>query len=233
MMPVVAALGSAYVSISNPFVIARHSAQSQVLCNALKHESKINWGGFGRAGVVGSARGSRVCKLAAWSPTTASIDDETTELLEKYAAKFKAGDINGDGMLQRDELRALLEKVGDGQETVPMHWLTDADLDDLFEQYDRDRNGAISLDEFMLLAQDNVFLTKELSAYKSAFNAVDVGGDGFIGPNEMCAVLTVLGSPLQSYEEITRLMHKYDKDNSGEFKSTLAVENILFFATTP
>lgn len=192
-------------------------------------------------GAVGSARGLRVCH--AWSPTTDSIDDETTELLEKYAEKFKAGDINGDGLLQRDELRSLLEKVGDGSESVPMHWLTDADLDEIFEQYDRDRNGAISLDEFMQLAQDNVFLTKELSAYKAAFNAVDVGGDGFIGPNEMCAVLTVLGSSLRSYEEITRLMGKYDKDHSGRidfpeflrlcrYEKALPLDDILRYAAT-
>ena len=243
-MPVSRPLGSTNVAvISNP-AIARYSHKAKALLRAPKFEGELKLGGFGRVGVTASTRGSRVC-VAAWRPTTASIDDETTELLEKYAAIFKAADINGDGMLQRDELRALLEKVGEGLQSVPMHWLTEGDLDAIFEQYDRDRNGVIDMDEFMQLAQDNVFLSKELSEYKKvmriafqciiapalrpdplpfsfsffsqAFTAVDVGGDGFIGPNEMCAVLTVLGSPLKSYEEITRLMKKYDNDNSGEF----------------
>jgi len=109
-------------------------------------------------------------------------------------------------LLRRDELRTILERVGCGNEQTPLHWLTDDDLDQIFNQYDEDEDNAISLTEFMTLAHDNVFLTKELSEYKTAFEAVDQNGDGFLGPTELLTVLS----------NICRLMEKYDTDKNGK-----------------
>ena len=172
-----------------------------------------------------------------------SIDDETAGLLEKYLATFRTADADEDGLLRREELRSLLERVSGGEESVPLHWLTDDDLNEIFDQYDRDEDGAISFREFTKLAHDNVFLTKELNEYRAAFNAVDVGGDGFIGPNEMCSILTALDSPLKSYDQITRLMAKYDTDRSGRidfgeflrlcrYEKALPIDQILHYAST-
>jgi Ca2+-binding EF-hand superfamily protein len=76
--------------------------------------------------------------------------------MTKLLASFRAADANGDGVLQRDELRSVLESVGDGTEPVPMRWVTDEDLDRVLQRYDANRDGVISFDEYTLLAQDKV-----------------------------------------------------------------------------
>jgi Ca2+-binding EF-hand superfamily protein/thiol-disulfide isomerase/thioredoxin len=160
---------------------------------------------------------TRICfKNNSWdAPVIDSIDDETAELLDRYATTFHEADADKDGLLQRAELRTILERVGGGNEHTPLHWLTDSDLDDIFNQYDVDDDKAINLNEFMTLAHDNVFLTKELSDYRAAFKAVDQNCDGFLGPTELLSVLSMVGSPLKSYENIVRLMDKYDTDRNG------------------
>jgi len=129
------------------------------------------------------------------------------QLLDKYYTTFHEADTDKDGLLRRDELRTILERVGSGNEQTPLHWLTDDDLDNIFNQYDKDKDNAISLTEFMPLAHDTVFLTGELSEYKAAFEAGDQNGDGFLGPTELLTVLST---------DICRLMEKYDTDKNGK-----------------
>ncbi|KAL4520905.1 hypothetical protein Ndes2437A_g04857 [Nannochloris sp. 'desiccata'] len=155
-------------------------------------------------------------KKNSWdAPATESIDDATAELFDRYSTTFNEADTDKDGLLHRDELRTILESVGSGKEHTPLHWLTDDDLDQIFNQYDKDEDNAKNLTEFMTLAHDNVFLTKALSEYRTAFKAVDQNRDGFLGPTELLSVLSKVDSPLKSYENIVRLMNKYDTDRNG------------------
>jgi Ca2+-binding EF-hand superfamily protein/thiol-disulfide isomerase/thioredoxin len=181
-------------------------------------------------------------KRESWdAPTTESIDNLTAELLDRYSTTFNEADTDKDGLLHRDELRTILERVGSGNEHTQLHWMTDDDLDQIFDQYDRDRDNAINLTEFMTLAHDNVFLTKALSEYRTAFNAVDQNKDGFLGPTELLSLLSKVDSPLQSYENIVRLMNKYDTDRNGRmdfgeflrmarYEQALPLEEILTYA---
>ncbi len=72
---------------------------------------------------------------------------------------------------------------------------------------------------------------------------MDAGGDGFIGPTELCAVLTALGSPLKSYDNITRLMGRYGAGAAGRldfagflrlcrFEKALPLDDILAYAAS-
>jgi Ca2+-binding EF-hand superfamily protein len=160
---------------------------------------------------------TRVRATPLWSPAMDSIDDETQEMLDRYLGTFQSADSNGDGMLQRDELRDLLERAGGGAELVPLHWLDEKDIDLIFKAYDINGDGMISFEEFVPLAHDNCWLTKELDAYRSAFAAIDTGGNGTISPTELCEIFTRLGSPFRSYEKICAIMEKYDLDHNGEF----------------
>jgi thioredoxin 1 len=93
----------------------------------------------------------------------------------------------------------------------------------------------------MKLAQDNVFLQKELSEYQTAFQAVDKNGDGYLGPTELLSVLSHVDSPLKSYDNIVRLMNKYDTDRNGRmdfaeflrlcrYEHALPLDSILSYA---
>jgi Ca2+-binding EF-hand superfamily protein/thiol-disulfide isomerase/thioredoxin len=168
-----------------------------------------------------------------------SMDEETTLLLDKYAATFHEADTDQDGLLQRIELRTVLERVGG--EASPLHWLTSEDIDHIFDQYDINQDQAINLSEFMALAHDNVFLTRAISDYRTAFRAIDKNNDMFLGPTELISVLTAVGSPLSSYEHIVRLMDKYDTDHNGRmdfgeflrlcrYEEALPLDDILKYA---
>ena len=151
-----------------------------------------------------------------WLPQTASIDTDSQAILEKFNTMFQRADTNGDGVLSKDELRIVLESVGNGDESIDMHWMTDDDLDGIMRQYDTNADGVISFEEFQYLAQDNVFLSLALADYKRAFNAIDKGRNGKIGPTELFQLFQDLDSPLQGYENIVHLMEKYDVNQDGE-----------------
>jgi Ca2+-binding EF-hand superfamily protein len=56
-------------------------------------------------------------------------------------------------VIDRQELRALLESTAGGSEYSLTHWLTDEDLERVMRQYDTDKNGVISFDEFVVLVR--------------------------------------------------------------------------------
>ena len=152
-----------------------------------------------------------------WVPDRASIDDSSQEIYDRLLTQFQQADVNGDGVLSREELRTVLEAVGNGYESIDMHWVTDEDMETMMKQYDSDGDGVISFDEFKVLAEDNVFLTLALAEYKDAFKAIDKGNNGRIGPTELYNLFQELDSPLQGYENIVALMEQYDLNQDGRF----------------
>jgi len=175
-----------------------------------------------------------------WLPENASIDADSQAILEKFNTMFQRADANGDGVLSKEELRIVLESVGNGDESIDMHWMTDDDLDGIMRQYDTNADGVISFEEFQYLAQDNVFLSLALADYKRAFNAIDKGRNGKIGPTELFQLFQDLDSPMQGYENIVELMEKYDVNQDGEidfpeflrlcrFEDTLPLGDILSY----
>lgn len=75
-----------------------------------------------------SARPAAAAASASYAPATESVDMESQADFAKLVSTFKAADQDSDGVLQREELRALLERVGDGLEPVPMRWVTDVSV---------------------------------------------------------------------------------------------------------
>lgn len=54
---------------------------------------------------------------------------------------FKACDVNGDGIVTKEEIRRLLDSRG--------YYVTDNEVSTLMEKFDKDRDGKISYSEFM------------------------------------------------------------------------------------
>merc|ERR1739844_208384 len=67
---------------------------------------------------------------------------------------FKLSDMDGDGMITKDELRKLVEKVGGS--------MTEGEAKGLIHQADKDGNESIDFSEFSKLDVDNSgFITKD------------------------------------------------------------------------
>eukprot|EP00889_Picochlorum_renovo_P000996 jgi/Picre1/28026/NNA_000987.t1 len=99
---------------------------------------------------------------------------------------FAKADANGDGVLNKEELRAVLESVGKG------------------------------LRHLKKLVSDNVFLTMALEDYRRLFDALDTGGNGTVGPTELYQFFNKVESPLGDYEEICNLMSRFDLNHDGQ-----------------
>ena len=151
-------------------------------------------------------------------------------------AAFDAADADGDGVIDRAGLAALLETTAGGLEcplpgapdpatgspppsAVPAArgWLPQADVDAILAQYDANGDGVIDLDEYARLAADGVLLQGTVAEYAAAFAALDSGGNGRLGPTELADLMAGLGRPLD-YDGLVRLMRDFDVDASGQLE---------------
>eukprot|EP00197_Chlamydomonas_leiostraca_P003884 CAMPEP_0202867274 /NCGR_PEP_ID=MMETSP1391-20130828/9073_1 /ASSEMBLY_ACC=CAM_ASM_000867 /TAXON_ID=1034604 /ORGANISM="Chlamydomonas leiostraca, Strain SAG 11-49" /LENGTH=362 /DNA_ID=CAMNT_0049547303 /DNA_START=21 /DNA_END=1109 /DNA_ORIENTATION=+ len=150
--------------------------------------------------------------------TKAIIDEVDTAKLQELERRFKMADSDGNGSIDRNELRIVLEST-DGGDAVMFteHWLPDEELDLIMDKYDKDKNGVIDFEEFKQIVYDGLLLDGKLSEYEAAFNAVDSSGNGTIGATELAQLFSMLGNPV-SFEKLVDIMQEYDKDESGQIE---------------
>lgn len=103
-----------------------------------------------------------------------------------------------------------------GGEAPSKHWLDDQEVDAIFELYDKDRNGTISFDEFVHLAEDGVLLEGKLHEYECVFNTLDTDNDGTLSATEIRAAMRQLGAPEITMSHVREMLTTYDKDGNGE-----------------
>lgn len=149
-----------------------------------------------------------------WNCSEDTWSEESHKTMHRLIQMFKSADADGDGVIGFHDLRGLLERVGDGSEPVPMHWLTDEDIQAVIKQYDTNGDGVIQWEEFVAMAQDNIFLSGKLSEYRDAFRAVDAGGNGTISATELYRLFERLEHPI-TYDQLVKIMERYDVDQSG------------------
>jgi Ca2+-binding EF-hand superfamily protein len=153
------------------------------------------------------------------SPSPAAWTPEARASYDRLLAAFSAADADGNGLIDRSELTALLESTAGGLE-CPLHargWLPPSDVDAILAQYDRNGDGVIDFEEFTRLADDGVLLAHTLADYAAAFAALDTGGNGRLGPTELAELMRGLGRPL-AYDDLVRLMRDFDADASGQLE---------------
>lgn len=181
-----------------------------------------------------------------WKPALESVDDMSSDILDRHLELFQRADTDNNGVLDKNELRAVLESIGDGTESLDVPWLTDADLESILRQYDGDDNGVIDQAEFRRLAEDNVFLTRALKEYKAMFDGLDTGGNGTIGPTELYQFFETnadASADQGSFEHVCALISRYDLNNDGvisfpeflrlcRYERALPLDDILAYAST-
>ncbi|KAG2485016.1 hypothetical protein HYH03_016219 [Edaphochlamys debaryana] len=145
-------------------------------------------------------------------------DDETIQKMEIMMERFKMADVDGNGFIDREELRYLLESMEGGSVyLLTEHWLPEDELDKVMAQYDTNKDGVISFEEFKQIVFDGMLLEGQLADYERCFRAVDKSGNGTIGATELGQLFAQLGTPLTP-EKLVDLMQMYDKDESGQIE---------------
>ncbi|KXZ48459.1 hypothetical protein GPECTOR_27g629 [Gonium pectorale] len=146
------------------------------------------------------------------------MDDASKAKLEVLLKRFQMADVDGNGTIDREELRNLLESMESGEVyLLSQHWLPEEELDRVMETYDTNKDGVINFEEFKQIAYDGILLEGTLAEYESAFRGVDKSGNGTIGATELGALFAQLGNPM-SPERLVELMQTYDKDDSGQIE---------------
>ncbi|GLI63445.1 hypothetical protein VaNZ11_006417, partial [Volvox africanus] len=146
------------------------------------------------------------------------MDEDSKAKMEALMTRFKMADVDGNGFIDREELRNLLESMESGEVyLLSQHWLPEEELDLVMATYDTNKDGVISFEEFKQIAYDGILLEGTLAEYEGAFKAVDKSGNGTIGATELGQLFARLGNPV-SPEKLVDLMQEYDKDDSGQIE---------------
>jgi len=132
-----------------------------------------------------------------------NIDDEASfvDLVGAYMVDKIAGnvvktfnkiDVDGNGSLDRDELRRALVKLGVPKDKV------DKDVDDLIRSADTNNDGEVSLDEFKVWYMTQKARTR--NRIDKLFQRYDVNENGYIDKKEFKSMLTAVNGTKPSKE---------------------------------
>ncbi|GMH34102.1 hypothetical protein BSKO_01936 [Bryopsis sp. KO-2023] len=180
---------------------------------AIRHETSPASGG--RRKIVPRA-------VPVHKPTNICLSDDEVCSIED---KFSAADLDGNGRIDIDELRGLLESTDCGKVYLIEHWMPEQEVKRIMKQYDRSRTGSLSYKEFLSMVQDGVLLEGKLDEYRAAFDAADTSGYGSISFNELSTLFKSLDQDITD-EDLLEVMHRYDLDESGQIEFN---EFLLFF----
>ncbi|CAD7703082.1 unnamed protein product [Ostreobium quekettii] len=173
-----------------------------------------------RRTLCGRPRGEPTGVRPASSRNVEASVDESTSLavpeteMPSLRERFAMADIDGNGLIDEEELRALLESAEGGRSYLLDHWLPESALRDAIALYDTDGSGDIDFDEFVAIVADDRLLKGRVTDYEEAFRAMDASGRGAIGMPELSRLLASLGQGM-SEERIAATFRKYDVDASG------------------
>ncbi|KAJ2044017.1 hypothetical protein H4S04_006453 [Coemansia sp. S16] len=137
-----------------------------------------------------------------------SSNDHTNEdQIKEYREAFSLFDKDGDGNITAIELGSVMRSVGQNP--------TEAELQDMINEVDKDGNGTIDFGEFLSLMARQSFDNNEEEELKEAFRVFDKDGNGFISAAELRHALTNLGEKL-TQEEVDEMIQEADVNGDGQ-----------------
>ena len=144
---------------------------------------------------------------------------------EDYIKLFKLIDKDGDGSLTFREIRLLFKSMG--------RYINDAEIRKIIKSADKDNNGKLELDEFIMYMEKRNAIDKDRTSEDERilkmFSFFDTDRDGLISRKQLKNLLTMSGEEITD-EEIDAIMEEVDEDKNGvidfdEFKYMLKILN--------
>ncbi|KAK9831857.1 hypothetical protein WJX81_002485 [Elliptochloris bilobata] len=135
---------------------------------------------------------------------------------------FKRADLDGNGVIDRAELKALLQSTDSGLQPVTLDWMKDSEVRETLQKYDWDGSGDIDLREFEGLVEDGLLMEGKLEEYQRAWQAA--GGSDLTGA-ALEQLFERLGQPLDA-EQLAVLRERFDvagRDHRVTFSEFLAM----------
>ncbi|MFH4978913.1 hypothetical protein AB6A40_005622 [Gnathostoma spinigerum] len=129
---------------------------------------------------------------------------------------FKEFDLNGDGWIQKDELKAVMIKMGQ----CP----TEDELNAMFVAADKDQDGNIDFNEFLKIAHANPLSL----SLRAVFEELDFDGDGCVTRSELRAAFQRMGHNLSDADIKAIYKHVHsNKDGKINFQVNKTLYNTV------
>ncbi|CAI8613889.1 unnamed protein product [Vicia faba] len=144
--------------------------------------------------------------------SSSSWSDVTVEVQLELAQAFQLIDRDNDGVVSRQELEAVLTRLG-GQARPP----TSEEIEMMLSEVDSDGRGCISVESIMNRigsgpVSGNSNPEEEL---REAFEVFDTDRDGRISAEELLRVFRAIGDERCTLEECRRMIAGVDKNRDG------------------
>jgi len=133
-------------------------------------------------------------------------DQLTEEQINEFKEAFSLFDKDGDGTITTLELGTVMRSLGQNP--------TDAELQDMINEVDKDGNGEIDFPEFLSMMAKKFRDTDSEEEIRQAFQVFDKDGNGYISATELKAVMESLGEKL-SDKEVDAMIKEADLDGDG------------------
>ena len=134
------------------------------------------------------------------------IDNLTDEQIIEFREAFQAFDKDGNGSITTKELGTVMRSLGQN--------LSEAEIKEMIDIVDEDKNGTIDFQEFLhLMARKMKIIDKE-EELLDAFNILDRDGSGKISKYQLRYIILSTESGLNG-NEIEEILKKTDFDEDG------------------
>ncbi|KAG1371151.1 calmodulin-like protein 3 [Cocos nucifera] len=149
-------------------------------------------------------------RLPAGKPPSAAGSDEfwlLSPASSSISDLFAVFDRDGDGKITRQELEAVLRRLGGADPP------TEEEVASMVAEVDLDGDGCISLEEFGAIG--SAFGPPAGGELREAFAVFDADGDGKISAEELLGVFVTLGDEGWTLEDCRRMIGEVDTDGDG------------------
>ncbi|KAI3798001.1 hypothetical protein L1987_33267 [Smallanthus sonchifolius] len=134
-------------------------------------------------------------------------DQLTNDQISEFKDAFSLFDKDEDGCITTNELGTVMKSLGKNP--------TEAELQDMINEVDVNRNGTIDFPEFLNLMARMMKDTRSEEELKEAFKVFDKDQNGVISAAEFRNVMTNLGEKLTD-EEVDEMIHEADVDGDRQ-----------------
>ncbi|CAI9301411.1 unnamed protein product [Lactuca saligna] len=134
--------------------------------------------------------------------------ENSTDVQFELVQAFRFIDSDGDGMITREELEAVLNRIGGSEPPIR------EELSLMLSELDRDGDGIITLEEFGAIS--SAFGPPACDTeLRDAFDFFDTDRDGKITADELFAVFKSIGDGRCTLEECRSMISSVDKNGDG------------------
>ncbi|GLT57750.1 hypothetical protein SLA2020_307000 [Shorea laevis] len=139
-----------------------------------------------------------------------SVSADTTETLRQVLGlveAFRAFDADNDGAITSAELGGILSSLG--------YNASEQDVRAMMQQGDKNKDGLLSMEEFLEMNTKDMELTGSLSnSLRIAFEGFDLDGDESVTGEELFQVMANFGAEM-SLEDALAVIASMDGDGDG------------------